>query len=87
MKKYLLPSMLLATALQSTNRRIKLDKIYCKEIQKVTEPESYLIKKIIRKKRDRAGNLKGNEMERYPNKQLCAIGRFNEMNEQFYLLL
>ena len=69
MKKYLLPSMLLATALQFTNRRIKLEKIYSKEIQKVTEPESYLIKKVIRKKRDRAGNLlyfvkwKG-----YPNK-------------------
>ena len=30
---------------------------YSKEIQKVTEPESYCIKKVIRKKRDRAGNL------------------------------
>ena len=30
---------------------------YSKEIQKVTEPESYRIVKVIRKKRDRAGNL------------------------------
>ena len=42
---------------------------YSKEIQKVTEPESYRIEKVIRKKRGRAGNLlyfvkwKG-----YPNK-------------------
>ena len=30
---------------------------YSKEIQKVTEPESYRIEKLIRKKIDRAGNL------------------------------
>ena len=30
---------------------------YSKEIQKFAEPESYRIEKVIRKKRDRAGNL------------------------------
>ena len=42
---------------------------YSKEIQKVIEPESYRIEKVIRKKRDPAGNLLYFvKWKRYPNK-------------------
>ena len=35
----------------------KKETFYSNELQKVTEPESYPIGKVISKKRDRAGNL------------------------------
>ena len=35
----------------------KKEMLYSNELQKITEPESHHIGKVIRKKRDRAGNL------------------------------
>ena len=35
----------------------KKEMLYSNEIQKITKPESYYIGKVIRKKRDRVGNL------------------------------